>query len=206
MFDISFSAAPFKAQRLQLEPADETAQARAEAVWKSHLILSRLAAHKHYFTDFTRGCDGECAGFCRDLKPSCRLVKHRVVNALIAKDAILWEVWRQEPSVDLVGILRLSELEPGCSAKAHYMFFDGSLKDKTPILLAWRAWVFDKLNLNRVTIEVPTNAFVLAKHAVKYLGFGGPYEYEGLPVEGVLRKAKILDGEPLDIMILGYTK
>lgn len=205
--DITIEAGDFVAKRLQLEPekdADGTISkaALAHAVWKSHFLLSRLAAHKHYFTDFTRGCSGECTGFCKDLVPGCKTVKHRVASALLAKDALVWEVWRKAAPVDFCGILRLSEVEPGCNAKAHFMFFDSRLKDKMPLLAAWKDWVFTNLGLRRITVEVPANAFVLAKAASR-LGFGGSFDYNGLPVEGVLRQAKILDGEPLDMLIMG---
>lgn len=202
--DLTFSTDDFLATKLDLAEPDDPA-AKSHIVWKSHILLSRLAAHKHYFTDYTRGCSGECAGFCRNLTPGCATVKQRIATALLAKNAILWEVWRKDP-VDFVGILRLSEVEPGCNAKAHYMFFDSRLKDKTPILRAWKDWAFSQLNLRRITVEVPANAFVLAKHAVKELGFGGDYTYKGLPVEGVMRGATVLDGKPLDIIILGSTR
>lgn len=203
MNDLDFIAGDYTATRLQLEPADGSPEAKAHAIWKSHMILGRLASHKHFFTDYTRGCAGECAGFCRNLVPGCATVKHRVAGALLAKDALVWEVWRKDP-VDFCGILRLSDLEPGCNAKAHYMFWDKrSLKDKTELLLAWKSWVFSNLNLRRITVEVPSNAFALARHAVRYLGFGGRYDYDGLPVEGVMVGAKMLDSKPLDVLILG---
>lgn len=207
----SFETDTFVANRLQLEPADGSPEAKAHAVWKSHLLLSKLAAHKHYFTDYTRGCSGDCKGYCVNLTSGCQIVKHRVAAALLAKDALVWEVWRKPAtsaakSVDFAGILRLSEVEPGCTAKAHYMFFDGRLKEKTPLLLAWKDFVFSRLNLRRITIEVPENAFALARHAVRDLGFGGRYDYAGLPVEGVLTGAKVMDGKPLDIIVLGLCK
>lgn len=200
---MEFRTDSFVASRLQLEPADGSPEAKAHAIWKSHLLLGRLAAHKHYFTDFTRGCAGECSGFCKNMSKGCQTVKHRVAAALLAKDALVWEVWRAGSNVDFCGILRLSEVEPGCDAKAHYMFFDGRLNDKTELLQAWKAWVFSNLKLRRVTIEVPENAYALARHAVRHLGFGGGYSYRELPVEGVKRGAKVMDGQPLDILILG---
>jgi hypothetical protein len=205
----SFQTEAFAARPLQLDPADGSPEAKAHALWKAHYLLGRLAAHKHYFTDYTRGCAGECAGFCINREPGCQLVKHRVAAALLAKDALVWEVWRQESAtlssnpLAFCGILRLSDVEPGCSGKAHYMFFDGRLKEKTPILQAWKDFAFQRLGLKRVTIEVPANAFALAKHAVRYLGFGGGYSYRNLPVEGVIRGAKVIDGQLMDMMILG---
>lgn len=201
----SFAAGDLSARLLQLEPADGSAEAKAHALWKAHLLLGKLAAHKHYFTDYTRGCEGQCKGFCVNLTSGCQVVKHRVAAALLAKDALVWEVWRQPAnSVDFLGILRLSEVEPGCSAKAHYMFWDSKpLKGKTPILLAWKDFAFTRLGLKRVTIEVPATHYTLAKHAVKHLGFGGQFEYKGLPVEGVMRQAKTFDGKDIDILVLG---
>ena len=208
---LTFEAGGFRATRLQLEPADGSAEAKAHALWKAHYLLGKLAAHKHYFTDYTRGCSGTCKGFCTNLTNGCSLVKHRVAAALLAKDAIVWEVWRQQPAANLAanslafcGILRLSDVEPGCSGKAHYMFFDGArLKEKTPILQAWKEFAFSKLQLKRVTIEVPENAYALAKHAVRELGFGGGFEHRGLPVEGVIRGARVIDGKPMNIFVLG---
>ena len=209
MDELAFSAGGFIAKRLQLEPADGSPEAKAHALWKAHFLLGKLAAHKHYFTDYTRGCDGACKGFCVNLTNGCSLVKHRVAAALLAKDALVWEVWRQESAtlpanIAFCGILRLSDVEPGCSAKAHYMFFDGArLKEKTPILQAWKEFAFGRLGLQRVSIEVPENAYALAKHAVKELGFGGDFEYTGLPVEGVLRSARVINGKPMNILVMG---
>lgn len=204
--DMTFAVGGFVAKPLRLDPVDGSPEAKAHAIWKSHLMLGRLAAHQHYFTDYSRGCAGECGGFCKDLAVGCKMVKHRVAAALLAKDAFVWEVWRN--SVDFCGILRVSDVEPGCDAKAHYCFFDGRLKDKTPLLKAWRDWGFSSRPgwpaLHRVTLEIPEDAFALAKHAVKHLGFGGGYTYRGLPVEGVRRAAKWINGRPLDLIILGY--
>lgn len=201
---MEFSAGPFVAKRLQLEPADGSSEAAAHAIWKSHLLLGKLAAHKHFFTDYSRGCMGECAGFCNNASPACATVKQRIVSTLLNKNAILWEVWKHDAGkIDFCGILRLSEVEPKCSAKAHYMFFDQRLKEKTPILLAWKDWVFSKLGLHRVGVEIPAHAYALAKHAYRDLGFGGSVPYNGIKVEGIMEQAVKWNGSWHDLLLMG---
>jgi len=208
---MEFRAGDFVARRLQLDPADDSLAAGAHAIWKSHLLLGKLAAHKHFFTDYTRGCSGECSGFCKDLVSGCKIVKHRVVAALLAGNALVWEVWRQPSGaagpVDFCGILRLSEVEPGCDGLAHYCFFDKHLGDKTALLQAWKTWAFTEhpgwIPLNRVSIEFPETHYALGKHAMKHLGFGGPFEYKDLKVEGVKQAAKVLDSKPINMLIMG---
>ena len=80
-----------------------------------------------------------------------------------------WEVYRNDP-VDFVGILVLSEIDPGHSARAHFRFFDGTLKDKHEILESWFDWAFKEFNLEQVSTEVPTYAFK-AKSFCKKVGF-----------------------------------
>lgn len=185
----------------------------ASSTWKGSVILGRAAAHEGFFTDYSRGCGGECEGFCRDLSEGCARAKAAVAATLMRPGTMVWEVWRRTgpASVDLVGILRLSDIVVGCDAKAHYFFFDGKLRDKTQLLAAWKKWVFSEHDgwpaMHRITIDVPLHAFALARHAQRHLGFGGPYEYRcrgtRLAVEGVRQGAVLWRGQWHDILTMG---
>ena len=180
----------------------------AQAAWKTQLIVRRCAAHEAFFSDYMKGCSGQCNGLCSDKAATCKIAKAAVVATLAKPDTLLWEVWTTDAAsqpIDLVGILRLSELVTGCSAKAHYFFFDGKLHDKTPLLAAWKAWGFapEGAGLHRVTIEVPAYAKALGYHACRHLGFGGPYKVDRLAVEGVMRDAIKWRGAWHDIYIMG---
>lgn len=131
----------------------------ATAAWKAAYIVKRCTEHEAFFTDYMRDT------------PAAR---QAVVSTLSKPDTLLWEVnkvAKSAPELDLVGILRLSEVVPGCSAKAHYFFFDRRLRDKTALLQAWKRWAFEEARLHRVTIEVPDFAKALASHAERHLGF-----------------------------------
>lgn len=215
MIDLEFETSEFLARPFTLNFS--TIEEQAQAIFKSHLVLRRCAAHESFFTDYIRGCDGECNGFCRDLQPErCKRAKQVVAYSLSKPDTINWEVWRKptaNTAIDFAGILRLERITVGCDANAHYFFFDGKLRDKTELLRAWNDWVFTEhdgwLPLHRVTIEVPTHAFALARHAAKELGFGGPYEYKRknikLPIEGVRKEAMRWRGDWHDLLIMGKT-
>ena len=211
--DTTFETSKFLARPFTLD-FDDSVESQAQAIFKSHLVLRRCAAHEGFFSDYIRGCMGECEGFCKDLSPNCARVKNVVAYTLAQPDTLNWEVWRKPTSnagIDFAGILRLERIAVGCDANAHYFFFDGKLRDKTELLKAWMKWGFsehkDWLSLHRVTIEVPTHAFALARHASKFLGFGGPYIYQHkttkLPVEGVRTEAIKWRGDWHDLLIMG---
>jgi hypothetical protein len=181
-----------------------------QTVLKCEKLLESIIAHESFFTDYTKACDDAC-GDC----PQCQRTK-LIVSAKIQNPSSLnWEVWSKDPEtgqyLDFVGILRLSNVSPGCDATAHYFFFDGKLRDKTTLLEQWADWAFtDKSNwkgLKRVTIEIPSHAFALARHAVKHLQFGGPFEYRHnnvtIPVEGIREQAVLWRGQWHDLLILG---
>ena len=122
-----------------------------------------------------------------------------------------WEVWGSESNP--VGLLYITNVIPGGDALAHYFFFDGDLRGKTALIEEMIGWVFadhpedNWIALRRLTIEVPTYAFALARHASRYLSFGGAYTYAQkgvhISVEGVRRNALLWRGAPRDILILG---
>jgi len=183
---------------------------QAAIIQKWHRLLSTIIRHESFFTDYTKACDEGCGECSR-----CLTAKQAVTANLIDPKSLHWEVWSKDVNtqelLDFVGILRLSNVSPGCDATAHYFFFDGKLGDKTTLLRSWARWAFrdhdNWLALQRVTIEVPSHAFALARHANRKLKFGGPFEYRSkgtrLPVEGVRRKAVLKDGIWQDSLIMG---
>lgn len=198
------SAPPYEAYPLVSSNFNEA------TVYKVHKMISTIIKHESFFTDFTKACDDAC-GIC----PQCQATKAIVTQNLADPKSMAWEVWRLDEDsgdlVDFVGILRLSRVNLGCDATAHYFFFDGKLRDKTALLLAWAKWGFSDHPgwpaLHRVTIEIPAHAFALARHATKRLGFGGPFVYQSgdttLPVEGVKKDAMLWRGTWHDLLIMG---
>lgn len=184
-----------------------------QTVQKWHRLLSTIIRHESFFTDYTKACDEGCGECSR-----CLTAKQNVTANLIDPKSLAWEVWSKNPEtneiLDFVGILRLSNISPGCDATAHYFFFDGKLHDKTPLLRAWARWAFKDhehwLGLNRVTVEIPAHAFALARHAHRKLGFGGPFAYRHkgskIFVEGVRRKAILKDSVWQDALVMGRLK
>ena len=130
----------YEALPLAFDVSSAEALTRSVAEW--HLILSRCAAHESMFSDYARGCSGLCDGLCRDISPSCAKTKLTVTAAVAKPDALTWKVWRKQDGqyVDLVGILRLERIVPGCDAVAHYFFWDKRLRDKEQLLEAWWEW------------------------------------------------------------------
>jgi len=188
----------------------QTYRPNPQTVIKVSTLLKSIIAHESFFTDYTKACSNAC-GDC----PQCLRTKWLVSAKLNDLNSLNWEVWSKDPEtglhLDFVGILRLSNVSPGCDATAHYFFFDGKLRDKTTLLESWADWAFtDKPNwkgLKRVTIEIPSHAFALARHATKHLKFGGPFEYRHnnttIPVEGIRQQAVLWRENWHDLLILG---
>ena len=186
----------FECDRYQAIPLNGLGNAEAIQAKYSY-ILDRAAAHSSFFTDYIKGCDGECEGSCTNASPNCIFAREAVKRAIFGLDAMVWEVWKKE-EVDLVGILRLSDIVVGCDATAHYFFFDGRLKDKTELLQRWAEWVASDHAgwpaIHRISIKVPEHAFALARHAKRHLQF---------VEEGVKREAILFQGKWWDEIHLG---
>lgn len=166
-------------------------------------ILRKLAAHETLFTDYERACP--------DLCMTCALCKERIqiiLRGLFDPYSRVWEVWRSDG--ELAGVLSLSRIVPGGDALAHYVFFDGRLRDKTEVLESAIQWAFTDhpgwTALRRISVEVPDFAFALARHASRYLGFGGSFQHSGLHVEGVRPRSILWRGRERDILLLGRHK
>ncbi len=178
---VNFEAGGYYAKPLHLSYADMDEFALAS--WKANYIVKRCSEHEAFFSDYMKDT------------PAAR---NAVIATLGKPDTLLWEVHskaaKSADHLDLAGILRLSEVVPGCSAKAHYFFFDGHLRDKTELLQSWKDWAFTVAGLHRVTIEVPGFAKALASHARRHLGFID---------EGCMRQAIKWRGDWHDVHILG---
>lgn len=192
-----------------------------------HTIAMGVAKHENVFTDYERLSHSLCSDVI-----SCAECAHRVMGVhrvLLDPQAMAWEVWNMEKG-EVIGLIYLTQVVPGCDALAHYVFFDGDLAGKTELLKAMMRWCFEDHDgwraLKRLSVMVPDFAFALARHAVTKLGFGGDYKYEytrtqkkasrrkydsysqknrtiTIPVEGVKRNALRWAGRDVDVLILG---
>jgi hypothetical protein len=174
-------------------------------------IVDRLAQHETVFSDYNSMCDEKCYS-C----PRCQRALTTIAYTLTKPNTIVWEVWDPD-SVDLAGILYVTDVNLGCDAKAHYAFFDNDLWGKTSVVESVIDWLFHDHEgwpaLNRLTIEIPDFAFALAAHASRKLGFGGDTTYQArkkngkvsrtIPVEGVKRKALRWRNTDRDVLVLG---
>ena len=170
-------------------------------------IMRSMCGFETIFTDYHRACAEKC--FQCD---ACFRAMSAISSVLSHPQSRVWEVWRTDrDEAEIVGIVLLTDIVPGRDAVAHYAFFDGRLKDKTPILLDVLHWCFedhpDWPALRRLTVEVPDFAFALARHAQKYLGFTGDFAYtrnnSTLKIEGVRKGAMLWRGVDRDMLILG---
>lgn len=95
-----------------------------------------------------------------------------------AQEGVLWVVYH---GANPMGIVLLNEVQVHVDAKAHFVFFDHKLMDKTGVCNSMLEWSFEQLDLHRISVEVPTYAAALASFLRKRLGFR--YETEGRTVE-----------------------
>lgn len=180
-------------------------------------IVRKAASMETLFTDFQPACRPLCNDITKCEQCADRM--RAVANALSDPTARVWEVWKND-SDEVVGILYLTKIIPGCDALAHYVFFDGDLQGKTELLNDMIRWCFaeheDWIPLRRITVEIPTYAFSQAKHATRKLGFGGQFKFrhnrkrgsgawkaDDVSVEGVRRSAIRWRGEDADLLVLG---
>jgi hypothetical protein len=191
-------------QTMEFRPTPE----RYEIVAK---IIRSVARFENIFTDYERACSPICDDVLGCSR--CRERLECVSRVLSDPKARVWEVWRVDGEFEVVGIIYLTNVIPGCDALAHYVFFDSDLNGKTELLKELMTWATtdreDWAGLKRITIEIPEYAYALARHAVRKLGFGGDFTYkgkrnrDGIPVEGVKRKAIRWNGQDADVLVLG---
>mgnify|MGYP001596594029 CR=1 FL=1 len=169
--------------------------------------MRRIATTDSIFSD--ERCDNEC--FTKGLPemcPACLARMRRVASVLTAPDSRAWEVWSLKgEETSLAGIIFLTEVVVGLDAKAHYIFFDERLGDKTKVMQSVMREAYETLELKRLTIEIPAPFVALAKHASKRLGFGGPFTTRlgetRLRVEGVKPHAAMYRGSAVAVLVLG---
>lgn len=186
-------------------------------------ILRKISEHETVFSAYAARCVSERDTPCQTLSleemcPRCQSRMATVSRALTAPDARVWEVWEHTPDASrLVGVIHFSSVNPGIDATGHYVFFDEDLQSKNGVLREVLGWAFEDhpeagwAALARLTIEIPSHAYILARHAQKRLGFGGPFSHrlengKKLSVEGVKRSAVPWREGRSDLLILGVTR
>ena len=188
-------------------------------------LMRKIAATDNVFADYTGTCEVECVALALPLEHMCVACRRRmgiIAQTLTAPTSRTWEIWRSsDESPALVGVVSLTDIEAAIDAKAHYIFFDGRLADKTPIIQDLIAWTFEDHEgwqaLARLTVEIPKPFCSLARHASRKLGFGGDFRYkvlegkakrelEFIRVEGVKRAAVKWKGAQHDLLVLGLTR
>ena len=188
-------------------------------------LMRKIAATDNVFADYTGTCEVECVALALPLEHMCAACRRRmgiIAQTLTAPTSRTWEIWRSDAEAPaLVGVVSLTDIEAAIDAKAHYIFFDGRLADKTPIIQDLIVWTFEDhegwLGLARLTIEIPKPFCSLARHASRKLGFGGDFRYkvlegkakrepEFIRVEGVKRAAVKWKGAQHDLLVLGLTR
>ena len=170
-----------------------------EDILKLHAVYQAAIGKDNPLNAYSHGCPEGC-GEC-DL---CLASKARIAQLLTHPASYTWEVWANDPHLDLVGILVLSRVDPGRDATAAYTFFDGKLRDKTEVLQWWINWAFKTLALQRLSIEIPSYAFAALRHAKK-LGFGGPFAFQEFSIEGIKRSALEYGDRQADLILMGMT-
>ena len=190
-------------------------------------IMRKIAATENVFADYTGTCEAGCVErevLLEEMCPTCLARMGIIAATLTAPTSRVWEVWKtngEDPEV--AGVISFTDIQGGIDAKAHYIFFDQRLSDKTPIMRDIIAWAFEDHEgwraLARLTIEIPKPFGALARHASRKLGFGGGFRYkmrevakgtstepEYLNVEGVKRDAVTWKGRAHDLLILGLRR
>lgn len=98
---------------------------------------------------------------------------------------------------DFVGIMYLTDMEPGIDAKVHYIFFDGRHKGRIDLVRAMIVYVMLRYDFRRLTAEAPLfykpSALLFA-------------EQVGFVKEGRKRLARPFDNKWFDVNIYGILR
>jgi hypothetical protein len=94
------------------------------------------------------------------------------------------------------GIMYLTEIMPGLSAYAHFVFWDKKLRGREQLLINTMRWAMITLNLVKINAWIPD----FAKAAIHFA------EKLGFQKEGVLRRWSISNGKLYDKVALGMTR
>ena len=136
-----------------------------EPMPKVSYLLDRLVEHDGYWSDYQAG--------------------RREIAASLLTDPnnVLFEIWKRgEPTAEVqpVGLVVFTDIIPYVDCQFHPIFFDGKLANalgKRNILLSLLAWAFQRLRVERISVEIPEFAGQLIAYARKKLGFR--FEAEG---------------------------
>lgn len=159
-----------------------------EPAAKLDYLLTRLAEHETWWSDYTRG-------------------RREAADAVLSNpNNIIFEVWALADAklgAQPAGIVLFTDIIAGVDAKCHFIFFDAKLKSKTPLLRNMMAWAFGTLRLHRLSAEIPDYAFALAKYAREQLGFR--YEAEGRTLQQRDERTRT-EGRPrlVDMTLTGW--
>lgn len=111
-------------------------------------------------------------------------------SMVMAKDTIVLQV--TQGGVE-VGLLYGTEIRPGRSALAHYVFWKGRQAGKQRVILYTLALMMEELGLHRINITIPMYAHA-ALHRVHKMG---------LRIEGRRREAILYNGRWSDMLEFG---
>ena len=123
---------------------------------KLSYILDRLVEHDTIWSDFERGR---------------RETASRILGSNTSVIFEVWETQNVSAGIQPVGIILFMDVVPGVDTKCHFLFFDGKLRNKTPLLKNMMAWAFTTLHVHRLSVEIPDYAFALVKYVRQELGF-----------------------------------
>lgn len=104
-----------------------------------------------------------------------------MVDGEVAPTGLLWDV-------DDVGIFFLTDIRPGNSAEAHFVFWDRRFNGREELCRAMLNYAFETLELHRISTQVPLYA-PHTMRAVEKLGFFW---------EGRLRGTSLYEGKWFD--------
>lgn len=161
---------------------------------KLQYILDRACEHRPWFPDHIWN------------DPPSRRSSARAYLADTFSNGRVWEVWRGN---SLLGILLLTDVEPGMNAQCHFLFFDHELRNKRRLCLNVMTAVFEEYGLHALRVEVP-------ECFAKYCGFlrkglGFRYESERWLAPSEAKKASrkyqatMYEGQWQDVLLLSVT-
>lgn len=140
---------------------------------------ARIQRFPTLFTDTTRG------------KPENLWT---IVSRIDSTWVEVWEYRSDGSGVDWVGVLYLTDIQPGIDASVHVIFFDfKSMRKYDGLCLAMLRWAKKRFVLHRYTACVPTIYFE-TRSMLKRLGF---------KQEGRKREAMLMDGKWMHEDIFG---
>jgi hypothetical protein len=99
-------------------------------------------------------------------------------------------------AVDSHGLIFFTELTPGESANAHYVFWDKKTQFRHAIMFQTGKWVFDTFKLERLNIALPVYAFAALNRMHKM----------GIRLEGIRRQAMPGPKKRADVLTFGVLR